>query len=160
MNRGEVLRFSGQHSICRHFDAYIPVPTEFEKVEEEDLDWNEFDDFDDEDEEHEPIKRDREINPSDGSIGLWKRMQLTYPPLETLQIRARGHTAATFVPKHLPFAEYVDACANLCKKEDATWVTNVGGEKWKLVLGTVDTITGFEMLKILEGESEESTPTK
>ncbi|KAK4580166.1 hypothetical protein LTR86_000369 [Recurvomyces mirabilis] len=88
------------------------------------------------------------------------RMLMTHPPMRSVGIKNPDRPRLVGVlsdddgdgsgitPEHL-------AVASLSVVERGADVSIIGGEKWRLLRRTVDEITGWEMLDILQGDMDE-----
>lgn len=96
---------------------------------------------------------DTHPKPSDNSVGLWKDMQLTFPPIRDLRVKApniRRFNTLTKVCEDARVATFIDTCIAACKETGFPRVINHGAEEWVAAPGAVDQLTGFDMLAIME----------
>lgn len=93
--------------------------------------------------------------------GNFQRMLLTYPPVQSLTISVLRKEAQEYSAVDeqagMKFGELVMHSAGHLAKHDGgtTWVVVEGGESWQVLKRSVDEVTGWEMLWMLDSQNEE-----
>ncbi|KAK5120099.1 hypothetical protein LTR85_006580 [Meristemomyces frigidus] len=133
----ETIAFSGYWS-CRVFTVHFP---QFDRSDDSELEF-----------------------PDEHVEGSFKGMVVSHPPPRsvTIHVRAEGKSirVASSHSRGLDLLTLIRNAVRACVNAETVgsafmWVTIVGGEKWRMLSGTVDEITGWEMLRILHADAGE-----